>query len=105
MKLLILLTIIKFGLCQDSMGASVDIVKPNPGLRDCTLPREFTVRVRTHNDSVTLQLETSTSVKKTTPVYVSRQDEKGNPIIVRDTVLELEFLSGNSRLPGCDSRC
>ncbi|XP_071096145.1 uncharacterized protein, partial [Haliotis cracherodii] len=90
MKLLILLTIIKFGLCQDSMEASVDIVKPKPGLRDCTLPREFTVRVRTHNDSVTLQLETSTSVKKTTPVYVSRQDEKGNPIIVRDTVLELE---------------
>ncbi|XP_071096152.1 uncharacterized protein [Haliotis cracherodii] len=90
MKILILLTLSQFGLCQDSIGASVDILKPNPGLRDCTLPREFTVSVRTHNDSVTLQLETSTSVKKTTPVYVSRQDEKGNPIIVRDTVLELE---------------
>ncbi|XP_071078761.1 uncharacterized protein [Haliotis cracherodii] len=90
MKILILLTLSKFALCQDSIGAIVDILKPNQGLRDCTLPREFTVSVRTHNDSVTLQLETSTSVKKTTPVYVSRQDEKGNPIIVRDTVLELE---------------
>ncbi|XP_048245128.1 uncharacterized protein LOC124114974 isoform X2 [Haliotis rufescens] len=90
MKILILLTLSQFGLCQDSIGAIVDILKPNQGLRDCTLPREFTVRVRTHNDSVTLQLETSTSVKKTTPIYVSRQDEKGNPIIVRDTVLEME---------------
>ncbi|XP_046547714.1 uncharacterized protein LOC124257649 [Haliotis rubra] len=89
MRVLLLFIVSRFGLCQDNIEASVDILKPHPGLRSCTLPREFTVTVRTHNESATLRLVTSTSVKSTAPVYVCRQ-EKGNPVIVRDTVLDPE---------------
>ncbi|XP_067662608.1 uncharacterized protein [Haliotis asinina] len=89
MKILILFILSRFGLCHDNTEASVDILKPRPVLRSCALPREFTVTVRTLNDSVILQLMASSSVKSTVPVYVCRQD-RGNPVIVRDTVLELE---------------